>query len=223
MEEQLFDEALRQRLIQNLAQFNIHSHQKTDGLKEAAVSLTIVNMQHPTTIYGMAYDQDWYNHGAIILTQRAAKMNRHAGKWDLPGGRVDRGETAVQAALRELQEEVGLNLDETDLIGKLDDFTTRSGYIMHPFIFWGGSNVQLHANPDEVSAIHRIPIAEFLRADSPILEPMAGSEYPVLLMPIGNSWIAAPTAAIIYQFREVAIHGKHTRVAHYEQPRFAWK
>jgi hypothetical protein len=42
-------------------------------------------------------------------------------------------------------------------------------------------------------------------------------------MPIGNDWFAAPTAAIAYQFREVAILGKQTRVAHFEQPYFAWK
>jgi hypothetical protein len=62
-----------------------------------------------------------------------------------------------------------------------------------------------------------------LREDAPILEGLAGCEHPVLKMPLGNDWVAAPTAAIAYQFREVAMLGKATRVAHFEQPRFAWR
>ncbi|MCA9945823.1 MAG: hypothetical protein KC449_20210, partial [Anaerolineales bacterium] len=71
--------------------------------------------------------------------------------------------------------------------------------------------------------IHRIPLAELLRSDAPILHNIPESKHPVLLMPIGTSWIAAPTAAMLYQFREVCLLGKQTRVAHFEQPYFAWK
>ena len=51
----------------------------------------------------------------------------------------------------------------------------------------------------------------------------AGGGAPVLRMPVGDDWIAAPTAAILYQFREVCLRGEATRVAHYEQPAFAWR
>ena len=66
-------------------------------------------------------------------------------------------------------------------------------------------------------------MTEFLRADAPILEALDGSEHPVLKMPVGDNWIAAPTAALIYQFREVCLLDRATRVAHFEQPHFAWK
>jgi hypothetical protein len=79
------------------------------------------------------------------------------------------------------------------------------------------------ANPLEVQSIHRIPVSELLRADAPMLEVRADSEQPVLRMPVGDSWIAAPTAAVLYQFRELCIWGRPTRVAHFEQPHFAWK
>ena len=46
---------------------------------------------------------------------------------------------------------------------------------------------------------------------------------PILRMPVGDNWIAAPTAAILYQFREVCILGRDTRVAHFDQPAFAWR
>ena len=136
---------------------------------------------------------------------------------------MDEGETAEQAALRELSEEVGLNLGLDSVIGRLDDYQTRSGFVMKPIVVWGGNDPVLGANPTEVASIHRIAISEFMREDSPTLKTIAQSENPVLLMPIGDSWIAAPTAAILYQFREVAIRGLDTRVSHYEQPHFARK
>ena len=77
-------------------------------------------------------------------------------------------------------------------------------------------------NLDEVESIHRIPMTEFLREDAPILESIPESNRPVLRMPVANTSIAAPTAAVIFQFREVCLAGKNTRVAHFEQPVFAW-
>ncbi|MCP4692181.1 MAG: CoA pyrophosphatase, partial [Desulfobacterales bacterium] len=115
-----------------------------------------------------------------------------------------------------------LNLDGDRVIGRLDDFTTRSGFTISPVVVWGGPGVVLTANPEEVASIHRIPITEFLRKDAPLIQESPESGNPILLMPVGENFIAAPTAALIYQFREVAILGKNTRVAHYEQPFFAW-
>jgi hypothetical protein len=107
-------------------------------------------------------------------------------------------------------------------MGRLDDFITRSGYAITPIVVWGSKNLELTPNPGEVGSIHRIPVIEFMREDAPILDSIPESENPVLLMPVGQSWIASPTGAILYQFREVAILGNETRVAHFEQPHFAW-
>jgi 8-oxo-dGTP pyrophosphatase MutT (NUDIX family) len=150
-------------------------------------------------------------------------LRAHAGQWALPGGRIDEGETPEQAALRELHEEVGLQLGVDSLIGRLDDFVTRSGYVITPVLVWAGAARDMAPNPHEVQSIHRIPVSEFLRADAPMLEKRDDSEQPVLRMPVGDSWIAAPTAAVLYQFRELCLWGRPTRVAHFEQPRFAWK
>ena len=76
----------------------------------------------------------------------------------------------------------------------------------------GGDRSNLAPQPREVASIHLIPLAEFMREDAPILEDIPESENPVLLMPVGNTCIAAPTAAIIYQFREVAILENDRRV-----------
>ncbi|HEX3963877.1 MAG TPA: CoA pyrophosphatase [Trebonia sp.] len=67
---------------------------------------------------------------SLLLTRRAARLRSHPGQWALPGGRRDAGESAVQGALRELAEEVGLRLGSEAVLGVLDDYVTRSGYVM---------------------------------------------------------------------------------------------
>ncbi len=222
MKHLLCNRSLQQHIIANLANFKAITHENAT-LKQAAVAITIVNIKHAPAAYEIEYHESWADHAAIILTQRSARLRKHSGQWALPGGRMDPGELPEETALRELEEEVGLRLGQEHVIGRLDDFTTRSGFIMKPVIIWGGNDVALTPNPAEVAAVHRIPLREFMRDDAPILESGPSSKHPVLLMPIGNNWIAAPTGAILYQFREVAILGNEKRVAHYEQPFFAWR
>lgn len=186
------------------------------------MAVTVVEAGPGADVYGIAPNRHWENEAALILTQRSARLNKHAGQWAFPGGRMDPGETPEQTALRELGEEVGLFLEPSRVIGRLDDFTTRSGFVISPVVIWGGKAPEMRPSPAEVASIHRIPVREFLRPDAPVLQKNTKTEHPILLMPVGNSWIAAPTAAIIYQFREAAVMGNSTRVAHYEQPYFAW-
>lgn len=216
------DEKLFQQIRQNIQRFEMLTHDREDA-KQAAVAITIVETGYGTGVYSMPTYDYWNKEAAIILTKRAPKLKNHSGQWAFPGGRMDPGETAEDAALRELSEEVGLKLDHDRVVGRLDDFTTRSGFVISPVVIWGGPEVDLTPNPAEVDSIHRIPIKEFMRKDAPILHENDESSNPILLMPVGNSWIAAPTAAMIFQFREVAIMGRDTRVAHFEQPLFAWK
>ena len=165
----------------------------------------------------------WSEEAAFILTRRSATLRNHAGQWALPGGRLDAGESPEQAALRELHEEVDLRLGMDAVLGRLDDFVTRSGFVITPVLVWAGAAPELKPNAAEVASIHRIPVEEFMRTDAPLLDALEGSEHPVLRMPVGDTWIAAPTAAMLYQFREVCVAGRTTRVAHFEQPTFAWK
>jgi 8-oxo-dGTP pyrophosphatase MutT (NUDIX family) len=219
---QLFlNQSLLQKINSNLTGFESRRHDPA-GTRQAAVAVTVVEAAWGSGLSGLPLPADWSREAALILTRRKAGLKNHSGQWAFPGGRQEQGESLMQTALRELKEEVGLTLDPSRIMGRLDDFTTRSGFTITPFVVWGGPDVELSANPDEVAAIHRIPLAEFLRTDAPLLHEMPASDHPVLFMPVGDTWIAAPTAAIIYQFREVALLGKHTRVAHFEQPYFAW-
>jgi mutator protein MutT len=160
---------------------------------------------------------------SFVLTRRAAKLRRHAGQWALPGGRLDGSETPEQAALREMHEEVGLLLGEDAVLGRLDDYPTRSGFVITPVVVWTGADAELRPDPKEVSAVYRVPITELSRPGVPHLRRIPESERPVISIPLLDTHIHAPTAAILFQLREVALHGRDTRVDHFEQPVFAWK
>jgi len=160
---------------------------------------------------------------SVLLTRRGSRLNDHPGQWALPGGRVDQGETALEAAMREAHEEVGLQLTEPQLLGRLDDYPTRSGYVISPFVFWAGLDAEPVANPDEVASIHRIAIRELARPDSPRFIDIPESNRPVIQLPIGGDLVHAPTGAVMYQFRAVAYDGDPIRVDEFEQPVFAWK
>jgi 8-oxo-dGTP pyrophosphatase MutT (NUDIX family) len=217
------DDSLRLRIAQHLNAFAVQSAIAGDQHHAAAVAVAITDEGHGADLPGLPAPASWSEKAALVLTRRALHLRKHPGQWALPGGRIDVGETAEQAALREMAEEVGLELDEDAVLGRLDDFVTRSGFIITPVVIWAGAARHITPNPVEVASIHRIPVTEFMRADAPMLADEGNSDQMVLRMPVGNHWIAAPTAAVLYQFREVCIEGRSTRVAHFEQPAFAWK
>ena len=203
-----FSSQTRDRLSSNVQGFQ-DRRQDDAGLRRAAVTLTIFKHE---------------DEASIILTRRASKLRDHGGQWALPGGRIDPGENAVQAALRELHEEINLSLDDSHVLGMLDDYLTRSGYLITPVVIWTEADYsELEPNLDEVDSIHAFTFRELSRADSPYLESIPQSERTVLSMHYGDDRIFAPTGALLYQFREVAICGRATRVLDYDQPVFAWK
>ncbi|MBV1893811.1 MAG: CoA pyrophosphatase, partial [Ilumatobacteraceae bacterium] len=127
------------------------------------------------------------------------------------------------AALRETDEEVGVRLDESSVLGVLDDYPTRSGYVITPVVVWGGPDVVLVPSPDEVRAAYRVGLHELTRPDSPRFVSIPESDRPVVQVPIGGDVIHAPTGALLVQFRWVGIDGRsNERVDEFEQPVFAW-
>ena len=128
-----------------------------------------------------------------------------------------------EAALRELHEELGLALAQSEVLGLLDDYPTRSGYLIAPVVVWIPARVQVVPNPHEVAAAYRIRCAELFRPDSPEIVAIPESDRPIIRLPLPVATVNAPTAAVLYQFREVALAGRDTRVDHFEQPVFAWR
>jgi 8-oxo-dGTP pyrophosphatase MutT (NUDIX family) len=201
--------SLRERMRANLARFERIALQP-EAHRPAAVAIVIA----------ATADQQ----ASFILTRRAAKLRAHAGQWAFPGGRVDEGESAAGAAFRELTEEVGLDLPPSALLGFLDDYRTRSGYVITPVVLWSGEPATMAPNPREVAAAYNVPLAVLGHPQVPRLVRIPESDRPVIQVPIAqlNVSVHAPTAAILYQLWEVAVLGRPTRVAHYEQPVFAW-
>ena len=177
------------------------------GLRAASVAVCIV------------LDQDV---PALLVTRRAPGLRAHPGQWALPGGGRDPGETVPDAARRELREETGVVVAPADVLGVLDDYVTRSGYLITPVVMWGGPvSPAMRGAAAEVAQIHVVPLADL--DVLPRLLRIPESESPVIQLPFLGRYLHAPTAAIVYQFCQVALHGQTVRVAHFEQPVFAWK
>jgi 8-oxo-dGTP pyrophosphatase MutT (NUDIX family) len=176
------------------------------GLKRAGVAITLT----------LEDDEP-----AFLLTRRAPRLRGHAGQWALPGGRAEGAETPGETARRELGEELGLALGAEAELGLLDDYATRSGYVITPVVLWAGAAPALVANTFEVAEVHRVPVADL--EVRPRFIRIPESPAPVIQLPLLGRLIHAPTAAVLHQFGEVVLHGRSTRVAHLEAPVFAWR
>jgi 8-oxo-dGTP pyrophosphatase MutT (NUDIX family) len=203
-----FNDATRQNIAERCAAFARLEAGGTAGLKRAAVAIALVDAGDNGT--------------ALLLTLRAAGLRAHSSQWALPGGRCDAGETPVAGALRELHEELGLELKPDDVLGQLDDYPTRSGYLITPVVAWAIDSAKLAPNPAEVRSVHRIALTDVEQPDAFDFVTIPQSERRVIRFRHAGQYIHAPTAALIYQFREV-LAGRDTRVAGLEQPVFAWK
>lgn len=204
-----FDRALRDRIATNLSR-----HRREEiadpALRQAGVVIVVAPMVEGPQ-------------ACVLLTKRPQTLRRHAGQFALPGGRLDANETIRHAALRELREELGLTLGEGDILGLLDDMPTQSGFRITPIVAWGGDMCDLTPAPEEVARVFHVPLVEL---DSPAIPKLSREgDRQVMSAPLATTGgqVYAPTAAMLYQFREVALHGRDTRVAHLGQPRFAWR
>lgn len=237
-----YDAGLRERIAGHLA-----AHERrvapTEGRRHAAVAVVLVDSQagegridpapdgtdHTPLEPGAAHDldgrmRDVSGGAAFLLSRRAGRLRAHSGQWALPGGRVDDGEDAVDAAIRETDEELGVRLTRDHVLGLMDDYPTRSGYVMTPVVLWGGGPLELRPSPDEVHAVFRVGLHQLLRSDSPRFLDIPESDRPVVQIPLGETdRVHAPTGAVLLQFRRLGLEGDPTRVDDLEQPTFAWR
>jgi len=231
---------LRERLTEHLRRHRRRAV-SLDGRKHAAVAIVLTDSEVGEDRHDAQMPDDWTMErvpgetdglsgrmvdvaggAAFLLCRRTSRLNTHSGQWALPGGRLDLGEDPVEAAIREVDEEVGVRLAEDAVVGWLDDYPTRSGYVITPIVLWAGSNDAVTPSPDEVLAVYRVGL-HALRDGETRFVTIPESDRPVVQVPLGHDLIHAPTGAVLYQFRQVALLGNiDERVDHLEQPVFAW-
>lgn len=236
-----YDLALRDRIAGHLAR---HERRVVDdeGRRHAAVAVVLVDSEPgearidpvpgdpelaPAEEVVHELDgrmQDVSGGAAFLLSRRSGRLRTHSGQWALPGGRIDEGEDAVTAAIRETDEELGVRLTPDHVLGLMDDYPTRSGYVITPVVLWGGGRLDLRPSPDEVLAAFRVGLHELLRSDSPRFLDIPESDRPVVQIPLGETdRVHAPTGAVLLQLRRLGLEGDPTRVDDLEQPTFAWR
>src|SRR3981081_2550548 len=133
-----FDDTTRRNIAARCAGFaRLLESEPAPALKRAAVAIALVEAGAPRS------------GTALLLTLRAPSLRAHRGQWALPGGRCDEGETPAMAALRELAEELGLELGAGDVLGLLDDYPTRSGYLIPPVVVWAATSAAISPHPEE--------------------------------------------------------------------------
>lgn len=198
-----FGDELRSFVRENLRHFDRRALRPVANQRRAAVAVAVLDVD---------------TNPALLLIKRA-DTGRHAGQWAFPGGAVDPGERAVAAALREAREEVGLQL--ADVAGSLDDILTGTGFVVTPVVMFAATGSRLRRNADEVHSIHRVGLARLVAPGMP--RWVRNDSGPELLQyPLRHDMVVhAPTGAILWQFAEVALRGRPTRVADLRQPAFA--
>lgn len=231
-----FDEALRERVLHNL-----RGHRRRvvelGEKRHAAVALVLMDSSPETAVVTAFVDdpppvralrllerglEDASGGASVLVCRRPLHLRRHAGQYALPGGRLEAGEDVIRAALRETQEEVGVSLGPEAVLGLLDDYETRSGFVMTPVVMWGGA-APLRPDPNEVMAVYRVGLHQLLRPGSPHFESIPESDRPVVSLPLGRTRLHAPTAAVLVQLSWLALQGRDDPVQGFEQPVFAWR
>ena len=136
----------------------------------------------------------------VLLTRRADSLTSHTGQIAFPGGRLDPGETAVDAALREAWEEVALPPASVEVLGLGDPYESGSGFLITPVVGWITPPVELSPSPDEVAEVFETPwdfLMDAANHRQDFYDVDAGLRRWFWAMPWGERYIWGATAGIL--------------------------
>lgn len=141
----------------------------------------------------------------VILTERSSSLRRHSGQIALPGGRIDSTDPSPEsAAMREAEEEIGLPPSRVEIVGRMPDYVTGSGYRIQPVLSVVKPGFSLALNPDEVESAFEVPLSFLMdpanhRCESRIWQERERFYYT---MPYGERFIWGVTAGILHMLYE---------------------
>ena len=174
----------------DLERLQINAQQE---LKPAAVLLLVVN--HPGA-------------PTVVFTQRTAHLADHAGQISFPGGRCDEGDRSPErTALREAEEEVGIPAERIEILGRLPEYHTSTGYVVTPVVGWAEPPLTYRPDPHEVADVFEVPLAFLLDAGNHRYESAfyRGRMRKYWAMPYGERFIWGATAGMLVTFHRILI------------------
>jgi 8-oxo-dGTP pyrophosphatase MutT (NUDIX family) len=161
------------------------------ALRPAAVLLLVVNHA---------------NDPAVVFTQRTAHLADHAGQIALPGGRCDEGDcTPERTALREAEEEIGLESARVEILGRLPEYLTSTGFSVTPVVGWAEPPLAYRPDPHEVHDVFEVPLAFLLDPANHRYESAfyKGRMRHYWAMPYGDRFIWGATAGMLVTFQRL--------------------
>lgn len=146
-------------------------------------------------------DGEWH----LLFSRRSPELTVHSGQISFPGGRADRGEDLVDAALREMHEEVGVPPSIVEVIGRLDDVITRTGFLVAPFVGVLATRPEYVLQRSEVDEIFEVPVAHLLGDGMPEIRYVdyRGGRFPVYVYPTELMDIWGLTGRILKGFLDI--------------------
>ncbi|WP_035024810.1 CoA pyrophosphatase [Enterovibrio calviensis] len=141
----------------------------------------------------------------VLLTKRATHLKHHPGQISFPGGKVERSDKdIVETAIREMEEEIGVTANRTDLLGSLTPLPTVSGYLVTPVIAFVDPNYDAVIDENEVDTLFEVPLAQFLRRNAIRKQPfqVRGNTYDIYAMTYQDHLIWGVTAQILHAFSQ---------------------
>jgi 8-oxo-dGTP pyrophosphatase MutT (NUDIX family) len=161
------------------------------GAKPAAVLLLVVD--HP-------------GNPTVVFTQRTAHLADHAGQISFPGGRSDEGDGSPErTALREAEEEIGVASNRVEILGRLPEYHTGTGYRVTPIVGWAEPPLAYRPDPHEVADVFEVPLSFLLDTGNHRYESafFKGRMRKYWAMPYGDRFIWGATAGMLVTFQRI--------------------
>lgn len=142
---------------------------------------------------------------SVLFTQRSENLAAHSGQVSFPGGSVEPEETLEQAAIREAEEEVGIPPQHVELIGRLDDVVTHSGFLVAPYVGIVHEPFEYVIQEAEVVEVFEVPLAVLLDPNNPEVRwvPFRDKRYPAYFYHYGPYEIWGLTGRMLKAFLDL--------------------